>query len=214
MYDAYDSVEGMNTLLTDPEYQQLLTAPAQESWPSFPTPCAIFDDPLQGLECPHIGILDLTQQQASGRPDETQPLAERSTDTLSSLWNFGEQINPAAAHSSYDETGTAQEAYPTPTSQPVLSSDQSQTRQEPSLHHYLAQATINFDELLDTYFREFHPCWPILHVHSFDATKVSQYLKGAMTLIALWLQAEQTHTKIAMLLFSALNATLLVKNCP
>lgn len=83
----------------------------------------------------------------------------------------------------------------------------------PDLHSYLNQESLGTGRLVQTYFADFHPYWPILHAPSFDIGNTSHLLLGSVVLLASWLEGRHDHRKIAPLVFDAITATLLVRNC-
>lgn len=66
--------------------------------------------------------------------------------------------------------------------------------------------------LIQGYFADVHPYWPILHAPTFDTANASHILLASMVVLASWLEGELDHTNLAPLVFEAVTATLLVRN--
>jgi hypothetical protein len=81
------------------------------------------------------------------------------------------------------------------------------------LHGCLTKDTPASARLIQTYFAELHQYWPILHAPTFDPTKAPDVLLGSIVMLASWLEGEPDHMKLAPLVFDAVTANLLVRDC-
>jgi hypothetical protein len=81
------------------------------------------------------------------------------------------------------------------------------------LHGCLNKDTPASARLIQTYFAELHQYWPILHAPTFDTTKAPDVLLGSIVMLASWLEGEPDHMKLAPLVFDAVAANLLVRDC-
>ena len=98
-------------------------------------------------------------------------------------------------------------------SQSPISSKLSPQDHLPDLRSYLNQESLGAGRRVQIYFAEFHPSWPILHAPTFDIENVSQPLLASMVMLASWLEGRQDHMNLAPLVFDAVTATLMVRNC-
>ena len=81
------------------------------------------------------------------------------------------------------------------------------------LHDSLNKESVATMRLIQLYFAEVHPYWPILHAPTFDTANASHVLLGSMILLTSWLEGELDHVKLAPLVFDAVTAALLVRHC-
>lgn len=81
------------------------------------------------------------------------------------------------------------------------------------LHSCLIKESLNIRKLIQVYFAEIHPYWPILHAPTFDTENAPHVLLGSMIMLVSWLKGELDHMKLASLVFDAVNATLLIQKC-
>ncbi|KAK3169090.1 hypothetical protein OEA41_005538 [Lepraria neglecta] len=95
-------------------------------------------------------------------------------------------------------------------SQSPASSRSSQEDHVTDLHSCLNEESLATKRLIQVYFAETHPYWPILHAPTFDIANASHVLLGSMIVLASWLEGEPDHMKLAPLVFDAVTATLLV----
>ena len=82
-----------------------------------------------------------------------------------------------------------------------------------ALQSYLDKDPVDIERLVQVYFAEIHPYWPILHSPTFDIVDTSQLLLGAMIMLASWLANESDHTELAPLISQDVTAALLVRKC-
>lgn len=70
------------------------------------------------------------------------------------------------------------------------------------IHHDLAKAR----HLLQIFFAEIHPHWPILHVPTFEVGNASELLLGAMLMLSKWVAGRQDHSEMAFIVFREVTA--------
>ncbi|KAL9581047.1 MAG: hypothetical protein Q9212_004136, partial [Teloschistes hypoglaucus] len=90
---------------------------------------------------------------------------------------------------------------PKPTS--PLQSDQAK-----SLSEYLQREPMVTKRLLQLYFAQVHPHWPILHAPISNAAETSDVLIGAMTILALVIESNSEHVKLASMVIANLEQVL------
>ena len=201
----------MNVVLAANDQQSLWLQPGQDPWslpfsaaelnPSFPSDLDMMD---------HAGFAqwngDVNEQGRGEGINSTTapefipfplPTTNASVRELSSA--SPRDADPA------DRTVSSRPSYSR------ASSKLSREDQIPDLHSYLNQESLGTGRLVQTYFAEFHPYWPILHGPSFDIENASHLLLGSVILLASWLEGRQDHRKLAPLVFDAITATLLVR---
>lgn len=99
------------------------------------------------------------------------------------------------------------------TSQSPVCSRSSQEEHVTDLHSCLNDESLTIKRLIQVYFAEIHPYWPLLHAPTFDTANASRVLLGSMVMLASWLKGELDHMSFAPLVFDAVTATLLVQDC-
>lgn len=96
------------------------------------------------------------------------------------------------------------------TSSPA-SSEPSQSSHAPELHRYFDKNSPATQELLQLYFDEIEPSWPLLDVPTFDAETAPNVLLRSMILLVASMKGNADHIQLAAHVFDELTATLLVK---
>lgn len=96
--------------------------------------------------------------------------------------------------------------------QSPASSRTSQEDDATDLHSCLSRESLATKRLIQLYFAEIHPYWPILHAPTFNTANASDVLLGSVIVLASWLEGELDHMKLAPLVFDAVTATLLESN--
>ena len=79
------------------------------------------------------------------------------------------------------------------------------------LRSYLV-GSLDTNRLIDLYLAEIHPRWPILHPPTFDPSSASAVLRGAMAMLANWLEGNLDHMELAPLVFDALATIPMVRD--
>ncbi|KAL2122408.1 hypothetical protein VTJ04DRAFT_2863 [Mycothermus thermophilus] len=74
---------------------------------------------------------------------------------------------------------------------------------EGGLHALLYHDPTALRELVDIFFSEIHPYWPILHVPTFEIGIASDTLLGSMVMLASWIIGRNEHLDLAPLVFDA-----------
>ncbi|KAK4175077.1 fungal-specific transcription factor domain-containing protein [Triangularia setosa] len=101
-------------------------------------------------------------------------------------------------------------APPTP---PIsLASDHEQSHKSPlrTLLHDIDESATYF--LLEVFFTELHPYWPILHVSTFNITTVSDLLLGSILALGSWVSGREEHKTLVPAVYKeALAATEVVR---
>lgn len=87
-----------------------------------------------------------------------------------------------------------------------------QNDQAKSLSEYLQREPMVIKRLLQVYFAQVHPHWPILHAPTFNPAKTSDVLIGAMAILALMIEFNLDHVKVASMVIANLDRVLHV--CP
>ncbi|KAK4198768.1 fungal-specific transcription factor domain-containing protein [Triangularia verruculosa] len=182
------------------------------------TPCRQCN--RHGLECVRKGRpseIELNTSPEHGSP-VVVPAVNNASSTATSVdgsdnaqghWT-GVQFDPAGAgeyfHQQNSSPALAAIAPPTP---PIsLSSDSSQSfgSQLRGLLQGIDEPTTYF--LLEIYFTEIHPYWPILHVSTFNIGTASELLLGSVLALASWITGREEHkTFVPALYEDALAAT-------
>ena len=118
--------------------------------------------------------------------------------------------SPGPAPNEIDQIDRTASSLPSQT--PAPSSTSSREDHAPDLYSCLDRASPVTKRLIQVYFSEIHPFWPILHAPTFDTCEASasHVLLGSMIMLASWLEGEQDHTMLAPLVFDAVTSTLLV----
>ena len=98
-------------------------------------------------------------------------------------------------------------------SQSPASSEYSQDDPSPDLDGYLSKESLDTARLVQLYFEDFHPYWPIIHATTFNTKDASHVLLGSMIMLASWLDGNPDHMKLAPHVFDAVNSKLLVSDC-
>lgn len=78
-----------------------------------------------------------------------------------------------------------------------------------NLQSVLNNGSLATKSLIQLYFVEMHPYWPLLHAPTFDVANTSHLLLGSMVVLSSWLNRELDHMKLAPLVFDAVTAALL-----
>ena len=117
-----------------------------------------------------------------------------------------ERLSSASRHDVDQGDGTASSL----ASQSPASSRSSQEENVTDQHSCLNKESLATKRLIQVYFAEIHPYWPILHAPTFDTANASHVLLGSMIVLASWLEGEPDHMKLAPLVFDAVIATLRV----
>lgn len=79
------------------------------------------------------------------------------------------------------------------------------------LESYLETNNLANTNLLETYFMEVHPFWPILHPSTFDRDKAPHILTGVMILLARLSDEHQSNLTLTQFLFDEVNTLLVVR---
>lgn len=132
-------------------------------------------------------------------------LSEFSTATNSIRNGLAVESLPSEPHEGRDLDGHATSHLASQASS--IQSDSDHVR---DLHHFLNQEPIVTNRLLEMYFAEIQPCWPILHPPTFDAGKAEGVLMGSMVLLATWLESNSDHTRLASLVFDGVDRIITV----
>lgn len=90
------------------------------------------------------------------------------------------------------------------------SSRPSQSDHLGDLHDYLGREQAVTNRLIQVYFAEIQPCWPILHAPTFDAGQAGSVLIGSMVMLAAWLEGNPDHKRLASSVFADIDKILLV----
>ncbi len=198
----------INTLLPGGDSEQSWFQPAQDPW-SLPFPAT-------GLNASFPTVLDVGGLVHWTGGPSTPVTVPEDTSVLSSATRGGFSRNERlpggqAPHDVYQIDRTASlQASETPTS----SSTSSQEGHVTDLYSCLNRASPVTQRLLEVYFSDIHPYWPILHAPTFHTCEASasHVLLGSMIMLASWLEGGHEHTKLAPPVFDAVTATLLVRS--
>ena len=202
----------MNTVLPGNDSEQSWFQPVQDPW-SLPFSAT-------GLNVSYPTALDVggPPQWTNGR--STPSTAPEETSFLSPAFREGSHRNEyspgrQAPHEVYhvDRVASSQASQASQASQtPASSSTSPQEDHVVDLYSCLDKASPVTKRLLQVYFSEIHPYWPILHAPTFDTcgASASRVLLGSMIMLASWVEGGHDHTKFAPLVFDALIATILV----
>lgn len=117
----------------------------------------------------------------------------RTSSSSSALWQVSDQ----------DDRSVSKTTVQSPAS--------SQDHRAIDLRGYLECEPEAVRRLIEVYFAEIHPCWPILHASSFDAEKAPHLLIGSMVILAGWLKNETGHAKLVSHVLDEASATLNVR---
>jgi len=205
----------LSTVLPSNDRQQSWYQPVQGAWslPPFPGtgPNASFPSDLNS------GGLAQWAMDPDERERVQGALSSAPTeDTFSSLpatvaprverWSCASQrdVNPS------DRTASSL-ASQSLASQSPASSRSSQEDHVTELHSSFIKESLATKRLIQVYFEEVHPYWPLLHAPTFDIGNAPHILVGSMIVLANWLEGELDHMKLAPLVFDAVTATVLVR---
>ena len=95
---------------------------------------------------------------------------------------------------------------------PTFSESSQEEDDMTALDSWLNTESLATKRLVQVYFTQIHPYWPILHASTFDPANASSVLLGSVIMLASWLAGELDHMKLAPHVFNAVTATLLVRN--
>ncbi|KAL8860195.1 MAG: hypothetical protein Q9178_003459 [Gyalolechia marmorata] len=116
------------------------------------------------------------------------------------------ESSPSEPHRSVDTNGKT----PTHlTSQPPAFSTISQGDNVGILHDYLNREPMVTERLIQVYFAELQPRWPILHAPTFDAGNAPTVMIGAMAMLATLLESDAAHVELASYVFADIDQILL-----
>lgn len=130
---------------------------------------------------------------ASGAADGNSRASQATSGTSPLVSDHARGVNPPSTTTSpatlaTPRTGSAHE------------------RCDPASLHGLVRHVIDVpfvNVLVQSFFKEIHPYWPILHRPSFDIKLVSEPLLGAMLMLASWITKRQEHLQLAPVVFEA-----------
>lgn len=198
-------MDGTNTVLPSSESQQPWFQSVQDPWsPPFS---------VTGLNVSYPTVLDTSSLSQWNHGRSTPASAPGDTPFISPISREDNSRNERlpraqAPHNvcNIDTTASSQA--------PASPSTASQKDYTPDLYSYLHKESPETERLLQLYFSEVHPYWPILHAPTFNTcgASASYVLLGSMLLLASWLEGGHDHAKLAALVFDAVTATILV--CP
>lgn len=90
--------------------------------------------------------------------------------------------------------------------------ESSQEQHAKDLRDYLDKEPVTTHGLIQTYFAEIHPYWPILHAPSFNISNTPHVLLASMIVLVSRLDGKSDYLKLAPLVFDAVIAIFLVRN--
>ncbi|KAG8526299.1 uncharacterized protein KY384_000292 [Bacidia gigantensis] len=171
------------------------TAGFESTFPSVLNPTGLEQwtvDPVSSAQV-HDAFAALTNGDASFMlPTTTEPQIER--------------LESAVRH---DVEPHHRPASSTAAQSPASSSRSSTADHIADLQNNLDRESDATKKLVQMFFSDIHPHWPILHAPTFKIEDASHNLLGAMLMLASWLQDTTDHVKLAPLVFDAVTATLL-----
>ena len=203
-----NDINEMSTVFPSNDRQQSWFKPVQDTWSlAFPPTGlnAIFPSDMNAGSFIQ-GTVDPAEQRCfegafSASAPEGSPFLLPGTNDPQA-----ERLSSASRHDVDQGDGTASSL----ASQSLASSRSSQEENVIDLHSCLNKESLATKRLIQVYFAEIHPYWPILHAPTFDTANASHVLLGSMIMLASWLEGEPDHMKLAPLVFDAVIATLLV----
>ncbi|KAL8921868.1 MAG: hypothetical protein Q9172_003801 [Xanthocarpia lactea] len=78
-----------------------------------------------------------------------------------------------------------------------------------NLHDYLNREPMVTERLIQVYFAELQPRWPILHAPTFEAGNAPIVMIGAMAMLVTWLEGNAAHVELSSYVFADINKILL-----
>lgn len=162
---------------------------------SFPSGTNDFDPeqwPMGHAEGPQVGQVSVTFAEHEGFPSSTV-----KATTVERL--------PRASQSSLDRS---LETPPYSRSESPTPPRPLQSNQTKSISEYLQRNSMVSIRLVQVYFVQVHPHWPILHAPTFNAAETSDLLMGAMAILALVVEANLDHVPLAGIVFANLEQFL------
>jgi Fungal specific transcription factor domain len=203
-----NDISEMSTVLQSNDRQQLWFQPLQDTWSlqlhpselnaSFPNELNAGGFAQWAVDPPERGHAESTF---------SAPAPKDPTSIVPLITDLHVERLSRASRDHVDQGDTTASSL---ASQSPASSRLSQEVHVGDLDSSFAKESLATNRLIQVYFAEIHPCWPILHAPTFDKSKVSGVLLGSMIMLASWLVGELDHTKLASPVFDAVTATLLV----
>ncbi|KAK4118843.1 hypothetical protein N657DRAFT_694102 [Parathielavia appendiculata] len=83
-----------------------------------------------------------------------------------------------------------------------------------ALHALVRQDVPNSRHLVQIYFAEIHPYWPILHVPTFELENASDLLLGAMLMLSRWIAGREDHVQMASVVLEEVIAATSLDSTP
>lgn len=196
------------------QHQQSWFRPVQENW-SLPLP---FPSPGLNTAPPSDlnagGLAQWVVDPAGGEPGRVEGAfvaAARENSPYLLPETNGPQVERLAGTSWHDVDQEERTASSVASRSPASSRPSSKDHVT-DLHRCLDKESLATKRLVEVYFAEIHPYWPILHAPTFETANASYVLLGSMILLAGRLESELDHAKLAPLVFDAVAATLQVRN--
>ncbi|KAB8300494.1 hypothetical protein EYC80_000659 [Monilinia laxa] len=164
-------------------------------------------DLLFSTEVTPNGVLPWSQHPIEGRnPTDLFPMP--LSDNISNpLQTFNDPLKPWMDPTRYDSE-SSDRTISTYASQSPFSSSSSSPEQNrlSEVCKTLSHDSARMIKLLEIYFTEIHPSWPILHAPTFSPQNASPILLGSMMVFAKWLDSDASHEKLALVVFETILA--------
>ncbi|KAI4276904.1 MAG: hypothetical protein L6R38_005556 [Xanthoria sp. 2 TBL-2021] len=200
---AIDSPETnqIDSVVPDDGHHQSWLSNVQDSW-SLQSPATTLGRTFQ-IDGTPAGL-----EQWSVHGGETRPVDDPISTILSEYSTAATPIrNHIAIDSLSSEPSSGVDLNANATSQLAsqASSIRSYSDHVRDLHDFLSNEPTVTKRLLEVYFADVQPCWPILHPPTFDAGEVESVLIGSMVLLATWLEGNSDHMRLASFVFEDLD---------
>ncbi|KAL2130329.1 hypothetical protein VTI74DRAFT_6580 [Chaetomium olivicolor] len=88
------------------------------------------------------------------------------------------------------------------------SSGKESTRANRGLHYLVHHDDAALRDLVQIFFTEIHPYWPLLHVPTFVTEMASDMLLGSMLMLSSWVIGRQEHLKLAPIVFGEVSCAI------
>ncbi|KAK4032262.1 fungal-specific transcription factor domain-containing protein [Parachaetomium inaequale] len=102
----------------------------------------------------------------------------------------------------------------TRSSAPTTSPGGEPARESRGLHGLVHHDPAVLRDLVQAFFTEIHPYWPILHVPTFEIGAASDMLLGSMLMLSSWVTGRQEHLELAPIVFREVTSTIEPESAP
>lgn len=167
-------------------------------------------DLLFSTEVTPNGVLPWSQHPIEGRSLTDLFPMPLSDNTSNPMHTFNDPLKPWIDPTRYDGESSDKTMSTIASLSPLSSSSSPEQGHLSELCKTLSQDSVRMIKLLEVYFTEIHPSWPILHAPTFNPQNASPILLGSMLVLAKWLDSDASHEKLASVVFETILAARMV----